>query len=307
MSAKPEQSLQLWLPALAHFEPGHPLREWLARADRLSDGHAGYLGGLSDYFKNIDASLPAAAITREFLAGDAADATWLSADPAWVQPDMNGVRLLACGHLQLDMDEAQAFAAPLRPVFDEAGIQLEISTPDRWHLKLPANTSLPSFAAPEQALGEDLSQHLPQGAEGRRWRVLLNEIQVLLHQHPLNAERRARGLAPVNSLWLWGGGSLPGALKSSLHGVISDDLLLRALARRADMAQQARTAENLAAATAGWLIDLQDLPANEIASHWWPTLQPLLSRQSTVLHFASAERWQRKPWHRWRVWRGAGL
>ena len=307
MSAKPEQSLQLWLPALAHFEPGHPLREWLARADRLSDGHAGYLGGLSDYFKNIDASLPAAAITREFLAGDSADATWLSADPAWVQPDMNGVRLLACGHLQLDMDEAQAFAAPLRPVFDEAGIQLEISTPDRWHLKLPANTSLPSFAAPEQALGEDLSQHLPQGAEGRRWRVLLNEIQVLLHQHPLNAERRARGLAPVNSRWLWGGGSLPSPLKSSLHGVISDDLLLRALARRADMAQQARTAENVAAATAGWLIDLQDLPANEIASHWWPTLQPLLSRQSTVLHFASAERWQRKPWHRWRVWRGAGL
>jgi len=306
VSAKPEQSLQLWLPALAHFEPGHPLREWLARADRLSDGHAGYLGGLSDYFQGIDASLPAAAITREFLAGDAADATWLSADPAWVQPDMNGVRLLACGQLQLGMDEAHAFAGPLRPVFDEAGIQLEISTPDHWHLKLPANTSLPDFAAPEQALGEDLSQHLPQGAEGRRWRVLLNEIQVLLHQHPLNAERRIRGQAPVNSLWLWGGGSLPGPPKSSLRGVISDDLLLRALTRRADIAQLARTAESVAAATRGWLIDLQDLPASDIASHWWPTLQSLLSRQSTMLHFASAERWQRKPWHRWRIWRGTG-
>ncbi|HEV2682282.1 MAG TPA: phosphoglycerate mutase [Rhodanobacter sp.] len=306
MSAKPEPSLQLWLPALAHFEPGHPLREWLARADRLTDGNAGYLGGLGDYFQGIDTSLPAAAITREFLAGDAADATWLSADPAWVQPDMNGVRLLACGQLQLNMDEAQTLAVPLRPVFDEAGMQLEISTPDRWHLKLPANISLPSFAAPEQALGEDLSQHLPQGTEGRRWRVLLNEIQVLLHQHPLNAERRARGLAPVNSLWLWGGGSLPVPLKSHLHGVISDDLLLRALAARADTAQQLRTPESVTAATAGWLIDLQDLPTSDIASRWWPTLQPLLSRQVTVLHFASAERWQRKPWHRWRVWRGAG-
>lgn len=306
MSAKPEQSLQLWLPALAHFEPAHPLREWLTRADRLSDGRGGYLDGLSDYFEGVDTHLSAAAITREFLAGDAADATWLSADPAWVQPDMNGVRLLACGQLQLSMDEAQALAEPLKPVFDEAGIHLEISTPDRWHLRLPSNTSLPSFAAPEQALGEDLSQHLPQGAEGRRWRVLLNEIQVLLHQHPLNAERRARGLAPINSLWLWGGGSLPGPLKSSLHGVISDDLLLRALARRADMAQQTRTPETVAAATSGWLIDLQDLPASEIASRWWPTLQPLLARQSSVLHFASAERWRCKPWHRWRIWRGAG-
>ncbi len=306
MSAKSEQSLQLWLPALAHFEPNHPLREWLARADRLSDGHAGYLGGLSDYFQGIDASLPAAAITREFLAGDAADATWLSADPAWVQPDMNGVRLLACGQLQLSMDDAQALAEPLKSVFDEAGLQLEISTPDRWHLKLPDNTSLPDFAAPEQALGEDLSQHLPQGAEGRRWRVLLNEIQVLLHQHPLNAQRRAGGLAPVNSLWLWGGGRLPGTLRSPLHGVISDDLLLRALAGRADVAQQARTPETVAAVGPGWLVDLQDLPASELAAHWWPTLRPLLSRQSTVLHFASAERWQRKPWHRWRIWRGAG-
>ena len=306
MSAKSAQSVQLWLPALAYFEPDHPLRAWLVRADRLADGRAGYLDGLGDYFPGVDASSPAAALTREFIAGDAADATWLSADPAWVQPDMNGARLLACGQLQLSMDEAQALAAPLQIVFDEAGMQLEISTPDRWHLKLPANTSLPSFAAPEQALGEDLSQHLPQGAEGRRWRVLLNEIQVVLHQHPLNAQRRINGLAPINSLWLWGGGSLPGQLKSPLHGVISDDLLLRALTRRAGIAQQARTIETVASAAAGWLIDLQDLPANEIASHWWPTLQSLLNRQPVTLHFASAERWQRKPWHRWRIWRGAG-
>ena len=298
--------MQLWLPMLAHFEPEHPLRDWLARADRWADGSTGYLGGLGDYFEGIPARVPAAAITREFLAGDADDAVWLSADPAWVQPDMNGVRLLACGQMQLHMEEAQALAAPLRPVFDEAGMQLELSTPDRWHLKLPANTPLPDFAAPEQALGEDLAQHLPQGSEGRRWRVLLNEIQVLLHQHPLNAERRARGLAPINSLWLWGGGSLPGRLKSPLLGVISDDLLLRALAAHAGAAQQTRVPETVGAATPGWLIDLQDLPASEIASPWWSTLQPLLGSESTVLHFASGERWRRKPWHRWRVWRGAG-
>jgi hypothetical protein len=306
VSAKPEQSLQLWLPALPHLAQDHPLREWLGRTDRLPDGHAGYLAGLRDYFEGIDANVPAAAITREFLAGDAGGANWLSADPAWVQPDMNGVRLLACGQLQLSMDEARALATPLRPVFEEVGMQLDISTPDRWHLKLPAGLSLPVFAAPEQALGEDLSQHLPQGSDARRWRLLLNDIQVLLHQHPLNIDRRARGLAPVNSLWLWGGGRLPADLKSNLHGVISDDLLLRALAVRAGVARHARTSDYVAAATSGWLIDLQDLPAGDIATHWWPTLQPLLNRQSTVLHFASAERWQGKPWHRWRLWRGAG-
>ncbi len=302
----PEHVLQLWLPALARFEPGHPLREFLPRADRLADGGSGYLDGLGDYFPGVDANVPAAALTREFLAGDAGDASWLSADPAWVQPDMNGVRLLACGQLQLSMAEAQAFAAALQPVFDEAGMQLQISTPDRWHLRLPDATPLPHFAAPEQALGEDLSQHLPQGAQGRRWRVLLNDIQVLLHQHPLNAQRRADGLAPVNSLWLWGGGKLPDPLQSELRGVISDDLLLRALASRAGIAQRARSTDVVAKAAAGWLIDLQDLPASDIASSWWPTLQPLLSRHAVVLHFASGERWRRQPSHRWRIWRGAG-
>lgn len=300
------QALILWLPSMTHVDRSHPLMRWLSRADRLPSGRSGFLDGLGDYFQGADHALAAAAITREFLAGDAGDATWLSADPAWVQPDLNGVRLLACGRMQIAPADAEALAAPLREVFAEAGMQLEISSPDHWHLRLPADIPLPSFAAPEQALGEDLSQHLPAGEQGRRWRVLLNEIQVLLHQHPHNAERRACGLAPVNSLWLWGGGALPAPMRSGLCGVISGDLLLRALAARADVHQQERTEAAVSEAAAGCLIDLQDLPANEIGSAWLPVLQPVFERQPVLLHFASGERWLHKPWHRWRFWRGAG-
>ncbi len=308
MTVKPEATVHVWLPAWSAVDSTHPLREFLVRADRLADGRAGYLSGLGDYFSNADGSpitdhLPAAAITREYVAGDAGSRTWLSADPAWVQPEMNGARLLACGQLRLTMAEATAFADSLRASFDEAGMALEVSTPDRWHLRLPSNISLPTFAAPEQALGEDLSQHIPQGAEGRRWRVLLNDIQVLLHQHPLNAERRARGLAPVNSVWLWGGGSLPAPPRSELVGVVSDDLLLMAMASQAGLKALPRTPETMGAASNGWLIDLQDLPISEIESRWWPILQPLLQTMPVRLHFASAERWQSRPWHRWRVWR----
>jgi hypothetical protein len=304
MSAMPEPALTLWLSALRYFGTAHPLRRELARADRSPNGTEGYLGGLADYFPGIGSELPAAALTRELLAGDAGDALWLSADPAWVQPDMNGVRLLACGRLQLSVEDARALADAVLPVIHDAGMQLEVSTPDRWHLKLPGETPLPAFAAPEQAMGEDLSQHLPQGGEGRRWRMLLNDIQIVLHQHSLNAQRRAQGLAPVNSLWLWGGGQLPVALTSALKGVISDDLLLSALAHRAGVVQRPRSVETLTTATRGWLVDLQDLPPDEIASMWWPSLSPLFDRQPVVMHFASGERWLHKPWHRWRFWRG---
>ncbi|TAL85913.1 MAG: phosphoglycerate mutase [Rhodanobacter sp.] len=306
MGAQPTLPLQVWLPGLASFAAGHPLQQWLARADRLDQGAHGYMAGLAGYFEPLETPFAAAALTRDFLTGDAGDDNWLAADPAWVQPDLTGVRLLACGHLGLQMDEALNLAEPLRPLFGEAGMQLEISTPDRWHVRLPGDASWPDFAAPEQALGEDLSQHLPQGVEGRRWRVLLNEIQVVLHQHPRNAQRRAAGLAPVNSLWLWGGGCLPQRLHSPRHGVVADDLLLNAMASRAGLARRPRTAENVSAAGPGWLVDLQDLPAGAIEADWWPTLQALLSRRPVELHFASAERWQCRPWHRWRVWRGAG-
>ncbi|HZX70038.1 MAG TPA: phosphoglycerate mutase [Rhodanobacter sp.] len=306
MSTVRGKALHLWLPARQTFDPDHPLLERLRRADRLGDGATGYLEGLGEFFTGVDAQLPAAAITREFLVGDAADTCWLSADPAWVRADMTGARLLACGQLQLDMAEARALAEPLQPVFAEAGMQLLVSTPDRWHVQLPADLALPKFDPPEQAMGEDLSQHLPPGAEGRQWRILLNDIQVLLHQHPLNAQRRARGLAPVNSLWLWGGGRLPKPMRGSLDGAVSDDLLLRALAARADVVQLARTARTVSSAVPGWLVDLQDLPAAEIASTWWASLLPLFERHPLHVHFGSGERWLYRPWHRWRFWRGSG-
>jgi hypothetical protein len=295
--------VECWLPDLQRFDAAHPLRALLHKGDRVAAGAQGYLGGLSAYF-HYDGELPAAALMREHLAGDAADACWLSADPAWIQPDMSGARLLACGHLPLSMDEAQALVEPLQAVFAEQGMALKVSTPQRWHLRVPADMSLPHFDAPEQALGEDLYDHLPQGPEGRRWRVLLNEVQVLLHQHPLNAQRRERSLPPINSLWFWGGGVLPSHIDTALRGVIGEDLLLLALAHRADIPTQRRTVSTVDAAQAGWLLDLQDQSADAIASEWWPCLQTLSKRAPLRLSFASGERCLHRPWHRWRFWRG---
>ncbi|MEW5317142.1 MAG: hypothetical protein WDW38_008469 [Sanguina aurantia] len=179
---------------------------------RIADGRRGYLSGLGDYFHDaagapVTGTLPAAAITRNHVAKDADGHTWLSADPAWVQPEMNGVRLLACGHMQLTQAEAEAYAEALQPALEDAGMALYLSTPDRWHLRLPPGTPLPDFAR-QSGWILDRRTHLPATAvRGRRWRILLNDMQVLLHQHPLNTARQNRGVAPVNCRWLWGGAS----------------------------------------------------------------------------------------------------
>lgn len=306
--------LELWLPALARFDATHPLRRLLARADRLADGPSGYLAGLAAWF-DTPHPLPAAALTRELVAGDAGDALWLCADPAWVEPDISGARLLACGQLQLTDAEAAALAQPLAPLFDEQGMQLVVTTPDRWHLRLPPGTAVPDFPAPEQALGENLLQHLPHGPEGRRWRILQNELQVALHQHPLNIRRRAAGKPPVNNLWLWGAGVLPAQVRTALRGVVSDDPLLRGLAARSGIAHHPRASSSASGAAAfpvgepadlppGWLLDLQDLPVDAIADARWPAIDTLARRRPLRLTFANGERWEHRPWHRWRFWRG---
>jgi len=298
--------VEYWLPALPPLPPGHPLRVALCRADRLAPGAAGYMAGLGEHFAGVGDELAAGAITREFLAGDAGEAAWLCADPAWVEPDINGVRMMACGRMGLDADEAEALAQTLRPAFAEAGLQLELTTPERWHLRLSAATPLPALAAPERALGESLGEHLPGGPEGKFWRVLFTDLQILLHKHPVNQARAARRLSPVTGIWMWGGGRLPAPNATSLAGVVSDDTLLRALAARAGVPWQARGAEAAAAAGAGWLVDLQDLPFDVFERDWWPQLAARLATGGIQLHAASGERWRLKPWHRWRFWRRAG-
>ena len=43
-------------------------------------------------------------------------------------------------------------------------------------------------------------------SDARPWRRWLTEMQMLLHEHPVNAAREARGRAPVTGVWFSGGG-----------------------------------------------------------------------------------------------------
>ncbi len=116
------------------------------------------------------------------------------------------------------------------PMFGDAGFLLDAPTPSRWYLRLSPDAKLPDFAPPDVAIGDDLFEHLPAGESGRRWRALLTEAQVLLHQHPWNEGRVASGKPAINSLWFWGGGVLPHAVTSPHRQVRSRESLLRALA-----------------------------------------------------------------------------
>src|SRR3546814_12818923 len=135
----------------------------------------------------------------------------------------------------MDEEDRTAFLPALRPLFGDAGFPIDAPHPSRWYLRLPHGAKLPAFAEPDDALGADLFDHLAEGSEGRRWRVLLGEAQVVLHNHPRTARRAEQGRPPVNSLRFWGGGVPPDAVGSAPSAFHSCDAPALALAAPAGL------------------------------------------------------------------------
>lgn len=211
----------------------------LGRADLALAPSPGRRAQLRRHFALPANAWPIAALSRQADLGDAAGAVWLRADPAYLRPDINGVRLLAHGTaLGLDAGDAEALLPALKPLFGDAGILLDAPTPDRWYLRLPGGAMVPDFSDPGEALGADLFEHVAAGDEAKRWRTLAGEAQIVLHNHPWNAQRSAAGKLPVNALWFWGGGPLPAIRHASAgqaRAVFGDEPTLQALVADADL------------------------------------------------------------------------
>ncbi|HET7266886.1 MAG TPA: phosphoglycerate mutase [Oleiagrimonas sp.] len=296
-------TVSVLLPALARFQSLHDFQRRLLRADVLERGATHELA-TSHYFHWAESPLPAAALMREHLAHDAGDHAWLCAELAHIKPDMTGARMLACGSLDVSRDDADALAAALQPLFDDRGMALQTTLPARWHVRLPDPLQVPALDPPGDVLGDDLIRHLPEGDAGKPWRQLLNEVQIVLHQHPINQARAGQGKPAINSLWLWGGGRLPAQVQSDVQVVHGDDLLLASLASAAGVTHYPLTDFRVdAKVEADTLLDLGR--SGEPAA-CRDLLFELLDDKRTdtlALHFADGERYRLRRGQRWRLWR----
>ena len=288
------------------------LARWTARGDRLESAQASFEGGLESCFDWPGRTLSIAALSRQDDCGDAAGSAWLRADPAHVRADMTTARMLACGELGLDAAECAAIARELKPLFGDAGFEFDAPRSDRWYLRAPSGSQLPQCASPDHAMGDDLKLHLPEGASGRRWRQLFNDAQVILHNHPVNARRAARGAVSVNSLWFWGAGQLPGFVRSALGGVLSERAEIRALARLAGLSPETLGGTkwlevlDAAAPASAVLLDLVELRDSALQDDWLAPLETALAGgriDQLMLRFASGERFCIRRSDRWRFWR----
>ena len=300
----------LLLPARDRFESielDAALARMLGRGDRVETGEDGRRAQLKRFVRMTPAHWSLAALARQQESGDAGASAWLRVDPVHVRPDINGARLLGWGDgLQLSVEEAHAFVAALRPLFGDAGFDLDAAASDRWYLRMEQGTPLPEFRDPAEALGTDLGEDIDTTPQHRRWRTLESEVQVVLHNHPANQQRARRGLPPVNSVWCWGGGVLPQSVQRiECWTLASRDPSVRILAAASGGGDELPAAWVLPECDTAF--DLHRVVKPEAIVNDWLAPAAEALRQGKLrllmLDFADGLRWSLERKHKWRIFR----
>lgn len=207
----------------------------LGRADRHQVDAADPLASLFARFgipSEAGQDAPSAAFTRlvEDASGDFTG-YWLHADPVHLRPDRDQLLLFDARHLGLTREEADTLIAELNAHFDSDGLHLAAPVPDRWYLRLDTPPSIRTTPL-HAAAGRGIGPLLPRGEDAIRWASLLNEVQMLLHDSPVNQARERAGRVTVSGIWPWGGGRLPEASPiADYESVYAEHSLAQGLAR----------------------------------------------------------------------------
>ncbi len=273
------------------------------RGDGLAPGLPGLRAQQQRVFDVVPKPVPWAAITREFDCHDAGGSQWLRADPVQLRVEAGGLRLMSFGDaLALTEFESGELAAAIRPLFHAVGMLFSAPHPARWYVQLARGRPMPDFVDPESALGA-LEMHMPTGrTRAAEWMRVLNEVQMALHDHPVNRARAKRGEVPVNSIWLWGAGETPHKVVGAADALVGGDDELGALANAAGLSRHAELGEALQGSRAGVLLDARHSSRRRImeaalAAHGAGDISEL------VLDSEDGTRVSHRRWHRFRFWR----
>jgi len=199
------------------------LARWLGRCD---------LAALSP------APIAATAVLHGASSRSPADAFVWFADPLHLVASLTSVHLMPQGLLRVDAAAQGHLVQAFDDTFGGAGYALTPTRAGRFLATGPALSGDIQTTDPARCLGASLEHALPRGGGAAALRRLAAEIEMWLHEHPVNAARAAARRAPISTLWLWGGGRLLAAQMQPSSadnappsvGFFSDDAYVEGLA-----------------------------------------------------------------------------
>jgi len=167
------------------------------------------------------AALPVAALTCMVDIGEPDAGYLMRADPVHLRADQSTLRLFDSRTFSVTQEEADALVTAFNELYSDRGWRLVAPDPKRWYLYLP-EVPLVSTVSPGAIAGQTIDPHLPHGRDAAAWHALMNEVQMLFHQHPVNTQREASGEPMINSLWFWGEGRLPDTVRHHRMKIATD-------------------------------------------------------------------------------------
>lgn len=182
----------------------------------------------------VPGNYPSAAVIRTGLTGERASGFWLRAQPIHFAAGLDRLTTVPLrGAARMSAAEREALSPTLVDHLQSTGIQLHDGADGEWLLRseepLQVQTVTPEFAA-----ANPHAEILPRGRDASGLRRLMTEMQMLLHEHPVNTQRQARGLPVLNAIWVHGEGILSDVTAKSLPAACGDDVYLRGIYRLHD-------------------------------------------------------------------------
>lgn len=235
--------LTLIVPHLFAFAEAYPLPKALQRLQRAQrEGLSGR--SLEEHLCRLYGlnTLPIAALTHALDTGSTrANKNLLRADPVHLSVQQNSMLVIPSQQLELQEQEVQALLTSLNSLLKEEQLELQAPHPERWYLQTHSADQTQFLSLP-QALGRPLPPQTIFGDKAKLWKRRLSEIQMTLHEHPVNEAREARGLMPINHLWIWGGDTLDNPPQAPAAQLWGDHAVLNALAKLSQSETQAPAA-----------------------------------------------------------------
>lgn len=232
---------------------------------------------------------------------------WLRADPVTMRADMTQVFTVSCGFADLDEAERAEISRIVKAALQHEGINASDCQNGHWCFQLDAPLEF-DFMPLHEVLGLDVAEALPSSPGAVRWKRLLTEIQVDLHQGEVNARRRASGRQEINSVWFWGGGTLPAIGEKVFDTVYSNDPVSRglAIASGSQLAGQDRFTPQQGTVLIDWVMASAD--AVREASALEKFVQEILAEASRSGHDltlldGSGTTWELVRAWQWRLWK----
>ena len=241
---------------------------------------------------------PSAAVIRTGLCGERADGFWLRAQPIHFAAGLDRLTTIPLqGEARMSAAERKSLAPTFVDHLQSTGFELHDGADGEWLLRsgapLQVQTVGPDFAAANPA-----EEILPRGRDAGGLRRLMTEMQMLLHEHPVNTQRQARGLPALNAIWLHGEGMLSDVSAESsapLPAACGEDVYLRGMYRLHDrpVKSQPADAASLVAQMDGPTVACIDVASAEVLeTQWLAPLSRALKSGSIAKLLVMFEGWQ---------------